>query len=238
MVYLPPDPAAAGEGFWIDAYETTIGAYAAFAREVRRGAAPCRRPGAVTAIFRDDSWHAPGFAQGDDHPVVCVSWEDATAYARWLSERTGLSFRLPTQAEWQRAAAPRDDSTLACETGNVLDVAASTRRPGRAFSCRDTYDRTAPVGTFPANPLGLYDLRGNVREWTLDCASQARPVRRWLDRVGMADADRCERRTARGTSWADGAHLAMRTNTANYDRDHGFSDVGFRLVVADPGKDP
>jgi hypothetical protein len=97
-------------------------------------------------------------------PVVDVSWDDATAYIGWLNERTGEYYRLPTEAEWEYAArGGKDDTaypwgkTLGEGNANCLDA-----------SCKDAYPNTAPVGSFPATPFGLYDMSGNVMEWCED----------------------------------------------------------------------
>jgi formylglycine-generating enzyme required for sulfatase activity len=99
------------------------------------------------------TWSAPGFDQTGQHPAVCVSFEDARAYAAWLSERTGATFRLPTAVEWKRISS-YGGSGNACQDGRV--------------SCGG--EGTVPTGQGPASPLGLMGAKGNVREWLLDCA--------------------------------------------------------------------
>lgn len=128
------------------------------------------------------SWRAPGFAQTDQHPVVCVSWEDAQAYARWLSQRTGKAYRLLSEAEWEyvaRAGSPmarfwgngRDE---ACAHANVADLTMfqtlNLQRDGeRNFNCADGFAHTSPVGSFRPNAFQAYDTLGNVWQWTQDC---------------------------------------------------------------------
>ena len=99
-----------------------------------------------------------------DRPVVNVSWDDAQSYVQWLSEQTGHAYRLPTEAEWEYAA--RAGTTTAYSWGN--DVGRNLANCDGCGSQWDN-DRTAPVGSFPANPWGLHDMHGNVREWVLDC---------------------------------------------------------------------
>jgi formylglycine-generating enzyme required for sulfatase activity len=126
-------------------------------------------------------WATPGFEQGNDHPVVCVSWNDAQAYTRWLSQKTGKTYRLPTALEWRNAAmgartqlaVPWTPQTTpqACGFGNVFDSVGEEKLShglGEAYACSDGYAHTAPVGKFAANPLGLYDVWGNVEELTQD----------------------------------------------------------------------
>ena len=119
-------------------YEVTVGEYLAFVSAADAGAGDCA----------GGSWRDPGFPQTDRHPVTCVSWNDAQAYASWLSRRTGAAYRLPTVAEWERAAA-------GSRPGCYEDVT------GRSGTC--------PVGSYGANPAGLSDMVGNLYEWTADC---------------------------------------------------------------------
>ena len=128
-----------GGGLALGRYEVTVGEYLAFASAT--GAAEHDCSGGV-------SWRDPGFPQADRHPVTCVSWHDAQAYASWLSRRAGAGYRLPTAAEWERAAA---GSRPGCFEGQT----------GRSGTC--------PVGYYGANAAGLSDMVGNLYEWTADC---------------------------------------------------------------------
>ena len=134
MVVLPSGGLALGR------YEVTVGEYRAYASATGGGAGG----GCVLG----DSWRAPGFPQTDRHPVTCVSWDDAQEYLSWLSRTTGATYRLPTEAEWERAAA---GSQRGCDQ----------KRTGNAGTC--------PVGTYGSNAAGLSDMVGNLIEWTEDC---------------------------------------------------------------------
>ncbi|MCF6178164.1 MAG: formylglycine-generating enzyme family protein, partial [Geopsychrobacter sp.] len=114
---------------------------------------------------------------GDQQPVVYVSWQDATAYAAWLSSKSGRKFRLPTEAEWEFAARAKtltthywdSDSGDACVYANVGDKSAKKNWQSWSFHpCDDGYAASAPVGSFKPNAFGLYDMLGNVWEWTND----------------------------------------------------------------------
>ena len=94
-------------------YEVTVGEYRAFA------SAPGGGAGGRCYGVRADSWRDPGFPQTDRHPVTCVSWDDAQAYVSWLSRRTGAAYRLPSEAEWERAAAGSQAGCYADRTGTV-----------------------------------------------------------------------------------------------------------------------
>ena len=119
-------------------YEVTVGEYMAFAAATGAGAGDCS----------GGSWRDPGFPQTDRHPVTCVSFYDALLYASWLSRMTGAAYRLPTAAEWERAAA---GSPPGCYED----------RTGRAGTCA--------VGAYGRNAAGLSDMVGNLYEWTGDC---------------------------------------------------------------------
>lgn len=125
--------------------------YARFADATGRKATRCRSRLSPLRLLDRRDWRDPGFAQREAEPVVCVSAEDAQAYAQWLSTQTGKRYRLPTRAEWRhawQAAPPPPCSGVAC----------AARRG------------TAPAGSLAATALGLNDLAGNAAEWTADCA--------------------------------------------------------------------
>lgn len=131
--------------------EVTRAEYAAFASATRRPAARCRNR-VVPISLKKRTWDDPGFSQSGNHPVACVSFDDAEAYAQWLSRRTGLSYRLPTLAEWSPLADYRGSGN-ACSDGRI--------------DCGSEGTVNASQG--PLSPLGLAGLRGNVREWTSNC---------------------------------------------------------------------
>ena len=152
------------------------------------------------------SWRNPGFSVGDDHPAVCVSWNDAEAFIQWLGAQTGKAFRLPTEAEWEYAA--RAGSTTKYHFGNsesqlcryANHADTSTDLDWRNKSCSDGVGkRTATVGRYQPNAFGLYDMHGNVYEWVQDC---------WNDSYVGAPTDGrawtsgdCSQRVIRGGSW-------------------------------------
>lgn len=125
------------------------------------------------------SWQEPGFAQGDAHPVVNVSWNDAAAMARWLSVREGVSYRLPTEAEWEYAARagthsryPAGDASAALlASANTFDRETARLWPqwaAQATPGDDGFVFTAPVGQYAPNAFGVHDMIGNVWEWCAD----------------------------------------------------------------------
>jgi formylglycine-generating enzyme required for sulfatase activity len=112
---------------------------------------------------------APGFAQADDHPVVGVSWNDAQLYLAWLSAVTGQVYRLPSEAEWEYAC--RAGTRTAFSFGDTISPALANYDASYSYNGSPqgrSRMGTSPVGEFAPNPWGLYDMHGNVWEWTQD----------------------------------------------------------------------
>lgn len=206
-----------GSAFAMMVHELSRDEYALFARETRRAAAACRSPQAPLSGLRRIDWTNPGFDQSGEHPVVCVSWDDAVAYAQWLSRRTGQRYRLPSAREWLRAAGP-DPGGSPCALGNVYDRGAGQGRD--VLACSDGFPRTAPRGRFPPNALGIHDLRGNVSEWVADCADLS---------AAAGAGGPCRQRTIMGASWRDGGDIRLDFE-GRADADRGQSNIGIRLV--------
>ncbi len=178
----PRHQAKIAKPFAISRYEVTVAQFRRFVESTGyrtdaelHGGCLYYADGWVSAPGKD--WRAPpGFDQKPDHPVVCVSFNDALAYARWLSQQTGRAYRLPTEAEWEYAARGGSDASRpwgdnpddACSLANVADRSLKQSHPGDwpEHACSDRYVYTAPVGTFGANAFGLHDVIGNVWEWT------------------------------------------------------------------------
>lgn len=124
----------------------------------------------------DASWKNLGFEQDDDHPVVCVTWNDTQDYIKWLSKKTGKEYRLLTEAEWEYAA--RAGTTTAYPWGSTASHEYANYGTdsigGVGFaSGRDKWVATSPVGAFPPNQFGLYDMHGNVMQWVEDYFSDS-----------------------------------------------------------------
>ncbi|MDB6082671.1 MAG: hypothetical protein JWN43_552, partial [Gammaproteobacteria bacterium] len=185
----------------------------------------------------DASWQAPGFAQTTMHPATCVSWDDAVAYASWLSKKAGYAYRLPSASEWEYAARAGADSSppwgaspaAACAEANVADESAVQRFPGWAvFPCTDHYVNTSPVGSFKSNAFGLNDMFGNVFEWVEDC---------WYDDYAGAPNDGsarvyagCQERELRGGSWFSTPRYVNAAYRNRFGHGYRSSSIGFRLV--------
>jgi formylglycine-generating enzyme required for sulfatase activity len=169
--------------------------------------------------------------------VACTSWNDAVAFAQWLSQKSGQAYRLPSASEWEYAARAGADSRQpwapdasgACSDANVADQSAAQRFPGWiTFPCSDGYVNTAPVGSFRANAFGLNDLLGNVFEWVEDC---------WHPNYSGAPTDGSARRDGdctehelRGGSWFSSPRFVDASYRNRFETDYRSSAVGFRLV--------
>ena len=117
------------------------------------------------------SWNNLGFEQDDNHPVVCVTWNDVQDYVAWLSAKTGANYRLLTEAEWEYAA--RAGTTTPYPWGSTASHEYANYGPDTGWgeglaSGRDKWVATSPVGAFPPNQFGLYDMHGNVMQWVED----------------------------------------------------------------------
>ncbi|MBS0383019.1 MAG: SUMF1/EgtB/PvdO family nonheme iron enzyme [Proteobacteria bacterium] len=207
LVYLPA--AGAGAAFAMARVEVTRADYTAFAHATQRPASRCLEAYNPFSRLRHLTWQAPGFAQGGDHPVVCVSWDDAIAYAAWLSRTTGENYRLPTDAEWLRAAQGMPKGTP-CQLGNVDDISRQSAMDNDRWSCDDGAAQTAPVGRYAPSGVGAYDMYGNVSEWQAGGSPHAREFR--------------------GLSWRDGSHQTPLGRRGTADSDIGYTSVGFRVV--------
>jgi formylglycine-generating enzyme required for sulfatase activity/serine/threonine protein kinase len=174
-----------------------------------------------------------GWGRGS-RPVIMVSWNDAQEFVAWLSSRTGQSYSLPSESQWEyfaRAGEERDwlggSPTSICQYGNIAGAESDFR--WRHAECSDqAVIETLPVGSFKPNAFGVYDVVGNVAEWTLDCMNLS-----YLDAPADGSAwgrGICSSRITRGGSWFTGSReirLPARFNLKNGDRN---DFTGFRVV--------
>lgn len=196
------------KAFAIGRYEITFEQYDMFAIGTNR------------PFPKDDGW-----GRGN-RPVINVSWEDATAYAEWLSSVTGEKYRLPSEAEWEYAA--RAGSTSRYWWGNEIGIANAMCKG--CNSGLEKINQTAPVGSFPANDFGIYDTAGNVSEWVQDC---------YQDNYMGAPTDgsawetgNCLLRVLRGGSWYNSPEILRTSLRSGYLPD--FKDNnggGFRVAM-------
>lgn len=202
----------------------------------------CVRAGPCDPLPVTEAGGDSGYGLGD-RPVIHVSSEDAATYAAWLSEETGRSYRLPSEAEWEYAArAGRqtaypfgEDPHLLCDHANVEDEAYIGGRTTSSdyAECNDGFGReTAPVAQFASNPFGLYDMHGNVAEWTADCYSPSYKAGQPTDGSAFI-AQRCRSKTVRGGSWNEGYEDARSASRTGRVANHRDNWIGFRIARDD-----
>lgn len=176
------------------------------------------------------NWRYPGYDQGPDHPVVCLTWWDALAYVRWLSLKTGEAYRLPSEAEWEYAARGGtrthyywgNDPEDACIHMNGADVSARRKFTNAiTLNCNDGALYTAPVASYQPNPFGISDMTGTVFEWTQDCYGPYDIDARYFD---------CSTRVIRGGSWNYLPQDVRSASRDGVDPSTRSYDIGFRLA--------
>lgn len=234
--------------FAISRFEITVGQFRQFVQEAKYQSA-AENTGKGCFFWNTETkqlerqpegnWKNPGFAQNDHHPVVCVSWDDAQAYVKWLLQRTGTLYRLPSEAEWEYVALAGTKTVhhqyldIRCAYPVWLEhEPASIADPKWALAgCTDSHVYTVPVASFAENQFGLFDMLGNVWEWTEDCSHenyQGAPAdgSAWKE---ANDGD-CNRRVVRGELWIDTPQflrLALRNRSS---ADDAVNILGFRIV--------
>jgi formylglycine-generating enzyme required for sulfatase activity len=194
------------ERFAIGKYEVTFAEYGKFAAASRR-----EKP-------NDRDW-----GRGN-RPVINVSWEDAKAYAEWLSKETEKHYRLPSEAEWEYAA--RAGSTTQYPWGDEIG-----RNRANCNGCGSRWDAksTAPVGSFAANAFGLFDTVGNVWEWVEDCWHESYEGSPKDGSAWISGGD-CELRVLRGGSWVINPSWSRSADRYRYGRGDRDGSVGFRVA--------
>jgi formylglycine-generating enzyme required for sulfatase activity len=231
--------------FAIGRYEITRGEYAAFVAAA--GYDPkipfCRVWDNANQRFYDmpdRTWRDPGLktAADDRHPVTCVGWPDAVAYATWLSSTTGKRYRLPSEAEWEyaaRAGSNRsrfwgDDPSEGCSYANIYDL-TSLRVYPLAWShagCVDGFADVAPVGSLIPNAWGLHDMIGNVWEWVADCFTTSKEGRPKDQRAW--EWANCSERALRGGSWMTAPNRSRVAYPAGDPATDRYAFLGFRVA--------
>jgi formylglycine-generating enzyme required for sulfatase activity len=171
------------------------------------------------------TWKDPGFPQTDDHPVVLVTYEDALAFTRWLSGKSGRDVTLPTEAQWEYAARGGSSSPwfAAASSENARELGWSREAAGNG---------TRAVKQRPANGFGLHDVAGNVWEWCLDWYGPYPPGAATDPMIASPPAGETPRRVLRGGSWLTGVDKAR--SAARYRNTPGSrnADNGFRVVAS------
>ncbi len=236
------------KGFYLGAHEVTVGQFREFVKatkhqtDAERDGKGSWGPDAVGKFVLDAkcTWKNPGFEQTDEHPVVNVSWNDAKAFCKWLSEKEKKAYRLPTEAEWEYACragtktayAHGDDPEGLAAAGNVADATARAKFPAwtLGIKAKDGHAWTAPAGQFKKNAFGLHDMHGNVWEWCED----------WYDPEGYTTGKVKDptgplagtARVQRGGGWSSAPHRARSASRVGRDpSSYRGAYLGFRIAL-------
>ncbi|MBF0136758.1 MAG: SUMF1/EgtB/PvdO family nonheme iron enzyme [Magnetococcales bacterium] len=226
------------DGFWLGRTPVTRGQFARFVEE-NLHLTDAQKNGFATGSGKNGwgeqkfySWLQPGFAQDDAHPAVCISWFDALEFATWLSHNSGMTCTLPSEAQWEYAC--RAGTETPFHFGPTLHTDICN------YDGRGVYDAgqkgenrqgTTPVGMFPANAFGVYDMHGNVWEWCLDCFDSRMYAQPSATEKNPLCPSRNPYRVRRGGAWSFGPVYLRAGYRGRNHPDHSSADGGFRLVA-------
>lgn len=206
------------DGYWVGKYEVTFDQFDKF----------CEEQGIVTPD--DEGWGR------DRHPVINISWLDAMAYCRWLSQKFGCNFKLPTELQWEKAARGTDgriypwgNSLPSSKKANFADNLTTFNRPHSTAYDKSKY--TTPGGSYPdgSSPYGVLDMAGNVYEWCLDWYSSAN-----LSSSFNKNARKPKKgtyRVLRGGSWFGSSRCLKATFRTSAKPASRYFHIGFRLCL-------
>lgn len=225
------------EPFALGKYPVTRAEFAHFVVDTgyeTRGACSVRN-GENWTTDATKGWRNPGFDQTPNDPVVCVSWNDAIAYTAWLSGKTGNKYRLPSAAEYEYAAAGGTSGTTfwfgSKADHDYMNFGSDDLCAGGAcvplIKGNDQWAFTNPVGSFKANPFGLYDMNGNIRQWVMDCDS---PYPQGSPTDGKPDTADCTKRRQRSGSWNSIPAHGFASGNHTESPDYRSSSLGFRVA--------
>ena len=206
--------------FAMGKYEVTVGEYLRFVKATDTHAPQWLEKGNEYNIHTGTNDYYKKFSD-ENLPIVGVSWNNAVAYAEWLSQQTGKTYRLPTEAEWEYVA--RAGTETKYWWGN--DIGSNKANCYENY-CGDSFEYTSPIGSFAANPYGLYDTAGNVWEWT--CSEYEDKYNGKEEKC--TSKNRAMQLVIRGGSWLDVARYVRAAFRDWSSRDSRYYNVGFRLA--------
>ncbi|MCP4683444.1 MAG: formylglycine-generating enzyme family protein [Desulfobacterales bacterium] len=225
------------KGFYMQTTEVTVGQWRSFVRdtgykseaEINGGAYVLTTP--LLKRKKGKYWDNPDFSQTDQHPVTCVSWNDAQAFIKWLNQKEGHTYRLPTEAEWEYACRAGTDTPFSLGRSLSTDQANYDGNFPLPGCLKGEYRKeTVPVAGFSPNPWGLYDMHGNVWEWCRDWWALY-PSGHVIDPKGPSSGSRwIPNRVSRGGSWLFGAAFCRSGYRFMNMPSAGDDTQGFRLV--------
>lgn len=203
--------------FAIGKYEVTFEEYDLFCEETKT-----KKP-------EDEGWGR------ENLPVINISWDDAHSYVKWLSQQTGKKYFLPSEAQWEYAARAGTQTNYwwGNKPGDKLAQCADCAAINRCEDCKDVPlldEGTAPVGSYTANPFGLYDVHGNVMEWVADCGFKTHSSKP-SDGTTRRGGD-CNKHIMKNGSWWNNVNFirASVRGSAFDDPDYKSFHVGFRVA--------
>jgi formylglycine-generating enzyme required for sulfatase activity len=221
------------KGFYIQTTEVTVGQWRTFVRdtgyksEAETGGGAYIWTGSKWEKKKGTYWDHPGFSQTDNHPVTCVSWNDANAFIKWLSRKEGKIYRLPTEAEWEYAARAGTDTPFSFGRCLSTDQANYDGNYPLSGCSKGKYRKsTIPVSSLTANTWGLYDMHGNVWEWCQDWYGDY-PSSSVTDPAGSSGGSY---RVNRGGSWYNSARNCRSAYRVRFTPGSRSSYLGFRLL--------
>ena len=225
--------------FAVGKFEVTVADYSKFVE------ATDYDPGGQCKTYRNDAWsleagrnfERPGYRQSTQHPVTCVNWPAAIAYVDWLSEQTGETYRLLSEAEWEyvaRAGSEQafpfgDDANSGCAFMNGSDESSAIGGGSSlAMACSDGAAYSARVGSYAPNNFGLHDLHGNVWEWTADAWNSS--ISGVFGNGAARETGESFDRVVRGGSWFTLNFWLRSASRHKFAPEDRMYDVGFRVA--------
>ncbi len=230
------------DDFYAGKYEVTVGEFKKFVEETGYLTEAEKADGCANwegnrwAYRKELNWRNPNFQQTDNHPVVCVSWNDAIEYTKWKSKKEKKGYRLLTEAEWEYAAKSGKRYKYSWGTaepsGNIADISSKKKFPD--WNIWEGYDDghvyTSPAGNYKPNEFGLYDMTGNVWEWVSDYYDKTYYSK--SPKQNPRGPDTGTHRLARGGSWINFPWFLRTTFRDVNEPDDRCNTLGFRIGLS------
>ncbi len=209
-------------GLAVTQSEITFAQYDRFVRATDHQLQRCKSKLKANLIFSQRNYTKPGFKVTNDMPVVCVTWHDANQFANWLSQKTGLSYRLPSAREWNHIN-KLSQQPFKCGSANLAGQEFPDKSLGSSWvNCDDGSPYIAPINRYPKDNLGLSGMAGNVSEWLAGCEKLGK-----FKAIFHSD-DLCDNNPVVGRSWLSGSDDKGAVHKVDFDQ--AWTHIGFRLI--------